>query len=129
MQLVVLYLELDDFRIPWGFRLWRGKGNASPGALAMKLLRTLPKTLTARYRMMVLADSGFCSAEFLRGVRELGHHAVVGVRRDRRLADGRRIDKAAIRGEQVWLEGLEVPVYVAAYWLKKRDGVAGRSDS
>lgn len=123
VQLVVMYLELDGWRVPWGFRIWRGKDSASPAALALKLLRTLPKMLTARYRVMVLADSGFSSIEFVEGVRrELGHHAVVGVRRDRRLADGRRLDQAASRGERVFLDGLAVPVYVAAYWLKKRDG-------
>jgi hypothetical protein len=124
VQLVVLYVELDGWRVPWGFRVWRGKESASPAQLALKLLHTLPKVLTARYEVMVLADSGFCSAEFLRGVRwQLGHHAVVGVRKDRHLSDGRRIDKAGSRGERVFLEGLvEVPVYVAAYWLKKRDG-------
>jgi hypothetical protein len=121
LQLVVLYLELDGWRVPWGFRIWRGKDSASPATLALKLLRTLPKALTARYRLMVLADSGFCSVEFVEGVRRLGHHAVVGVRRDRRLTDGTRLDQAAIRGERVYLEGLSVPVYVAAYWLK-RDG-------
>lgn len=123
-QLVVLYVELDGWRVPWGFRLWRGKGNDSPGALALKLLRTLPRALTARYEVMVLADSGFCGAEFLRGVRrELGHHTVVGVRKDRRLCEGRRLDQAGSWGKQVFLEGLpEVPVYIASYWLKKRDG-------
>jgi hypothetical protein len=124
LQLVVLYLELDGWRVPWGFRIWRGKDSASPATLALKLLRTLPKTLTARYRVMVLADSGFGSVEFIEGVRRLDHHAVVGVRRDRRLQGGTRLDRATIRGEgsePVFLEGLEVPVYVAAYWLK-RDG-------
>lgn len=120
VQLVVLYLEVDGWRIPWGFRVWRGKDSASPGTLALKLLRTLPKALTARYRVMVLADSGFCGVEFIGGVRRLGHHAVVGVRRDRRLADGTRLDRADSRGACVYLEGLpEVPVYVAAYWLKR----------
>jgi hypothetical protein len=120
LQLVVLYLELDGWRVPWGFRVWRGKGGASPGALALKLLRTLPKTLTARHRVMVLADSAFCGAQFLRRVGELGHHAVVGVRRDRRLREGRRLDQVGSRGERVFLEGLpEVPVYVASYWLKR----------
>lgn len=60
LQLVVLYLELDGWRLPWGFRLWRGKGSASPGALALKLLRTLPKQITARHEeVTVLADSVF----------------------------------------------------------------------
>lgn len=121
LQLVVLYVELDGWRVPWGFRLWRGKGSASPGALALKLLRSLPRVLTARHEVMVLADSAFCGAEFLRGVRRLGHHVVVGVRKDRLLADGTRLDQAGIRGGPAWLEGSEVPVYVASYWLK-RDG-------
>ena len=122
LQLVVLYLELDGWRVPWGLRVWRGKGSASPATLALKVVHTLPKALTARYEVMVLADSAFCGVEFLRGVRELGHHAVVGVRRDRRLRDGRRLDQVDSRGERVFLVGLEVPVYVASYWLKKRDG-------
>lgn len=122
LQLVVLYLELDGWRVPWSMRVWRGKGSASPATLSLKLLRTLPKALTAHYEIMVLADSAFCGEEFLEGVRELGHHAVVGVRRDRRLADGGNLDGAGSRGDRVFLVGLEVPVYVAAYWLKKRDG-------
>lgn len=123
LQLVVLYLELDGWRVPWGFRIWRGKDSAPPGALALKLLRTLPKALTARHRVMVLADSGFASIEFVEGVRRLGHHAVLGVRRDRRLADGTRLDQTtATRGERVFLNGLSVPVYVAAYWLKRDNG-------
>jgi hypothetical protein len=115
-------VELDGWRIPWGFRLWRGKGGASPGALALKLLRSLPRVLTARHEVMVLADSAFLGVEFVRGVRRLGHHVVVGVRKDRLLADGRRLDHGGWRGGPAWLEGLEeVPVYVASYWLK-RDG-------
>ncbi len=47
--------------------------------------------------MMVLADSAFCGTEFLTGVRELGHHAVLGVRKDRRLADGSRLDRMGRR--------------------------------
>ncbi len=131
LELVVLYLELDGWRVPWGFRLWRGKGNASPGSLALKLLRSLPRTLTARHEVMVLADSAFCGVEFLRRVRQLGHHAVVGVRKDRLLADGTRLDRTGLRGkrqggQEAWLEGLEeVPVYVASYWLK-RDGARER---
>ena len=109
LQLVVLYLELDGWRVPWSMRVWRGKGSASPATLALKLLRTLPKALTAHYEIMILADSAFCGEEFLEGVRELGHHAVVGVRRDRRLADGGKLDGAGSRGEQVFLVGLKYP--------------------
>lgn len=139
LQLVVLYLELDGWRVPWGFRPWRGKGNASPGALALKLLRSLPKEITARHEVMVLADSAFCGVEFLRGVRRMGHHAVVGVRKERLLSDGTRLDrmdpprgkkrrgKKRQGGQEARLEGLdeEIPVYLASYWLK-RDGTRER---
>ena len=119
LHLAILYVELDGWRVPWGFRIWRGKGSASPAALALKLLHSLPRVLTARHEVMVLADSAFCGVEFLRGVRHLGHHVVVGVRKDRLLADGTRLDQAGIRGGPAWLEGSEVPVYVASYWLKR----------
>ncbi len=120
LQLVLLYVEMDGWRVPWGFRLWRGKGSASPGALALKLLCTLPKQITARHEVMVLADSAFLGVEFVRGVRRLGHHVVVGVRKDRLLADGTRLDRTPHRGGPVWLEGLEeVPVYIASYWLRR----------
>lgn len=124
LQVVILYLEMDGWRIPWGLRVWRGKGSASPAELAIKLLRSLPREIIARHEVMVLADCGFCGVEFLRGVRRLGHHVVVGVRKDRLLSDGRRLDQRAQAGkrpaERVWLEGLEeIPVYIASYWLKR----------
>lgn len=70
LQLVVLYLEVNGKRIPWGFRPWRGKGRASPSMLGLKLLRSLPKALTSTYEVMVLADSAFCSVEFIKGIRQ-----------------------------------------------------------
>jgi len=39
LQVVVLYLVVGDWRVPWGFRIWRGKGTKSPAALALALLR------------------------------------------------------------------------------------------
>jgi hypothetical protein len=60
---------------------------------------------------MALTDSAFCGAEFVRGVRRLGHHAVVRVRRDGLLSDGTKLNRMSHRGrrrgERVWLEGLE----------------------
>jgi hypothetical protein len=53
-------------------------------------VRRLPKTLTRRFQVMVLADTAFGSVEFLQGSRKLRNHAVVGVRRDRKLVDGRK---------------------------------------
>ncbi len=33
LHLVVLYLVIGERRIPWSFRVWRGKGHASPAQL------------------------------------------------------------------------------------------------
>ncbi|MEM9090980.1 MAG: hypothetical protein AAGC93_19825 [Cyanobacteria bacterium P01_F01_bin.53] len=38
LHLFVLYLVIGKRRLPWSFRIWRGKGTASPSQLACKLL-------------------------------------------------------------------------------------------
>jgi hypothetical protein len=75
LHLVVMYLVVGDLRMPWAFRPWRGKGTTTPAQLGLKLLRTLPKQLCHRFRVQVLADTGFSSVEFLEGVRKQGFHA------------------------------------------------------
>ncbi len=102
-----------------------GKGSASPNALGLKLLGTLPKALTARYEVMVLTDSAFCGVEFIKGVRKLDYHVVVGVRKDRRLQDGTNLQQLSYRGERVWLKVLDVGVYISSFWLK-REGAKER---
>ncbi len=42
LHLVVLYLVIGSVHFPYGFKVWRGKGTASPSELALKLLRSLP---------------------------------------------------------------------------------------
>ena len=114
-RIVCLYERhgYNDSRPPSSLRTVRPYAKLLPALLAEDHARTLspcPRPRAAR-----------ASVEFIEGVRRLGHHAVVGVRRDRRLKGGTRLDQTAIRGEQVFLEGLAIPVYVASYWLKKRD--------
>jgi hypothetical protein len=36
---------VGDWRVPWSFRVWRGKGHPSPAQLACKLLATVPQSL------------------------------------------------------------------------------------
>ena len=89
--------------------------------LGVKLLRTLPANLKSRYKIRVLADAGFESVEFLRAVRKLGFHAVVGIAKNRNLQDGRKVNQLKYRGEQVLIEGFREPVCISWVWLK-RDG-------
>jgi hypothetical protein len=115
VHIVVMYLLAGPLRIPWGCRVWRGKGEASASELAVTLLRNLPQALLY-LDPLVLTDSGFGNTIFLAGVKQLGLDAVVGMRRDRRLQDGRAITQVR-SGESVFLKDLPFPVTVARYHL------------
>jgi len=91
LHLVVLYLVIGERRIPWSFRIWRGKGHSSPPQLACKLLATVPKSVVKGRRVIVQGDSEFGTVEFLAAVRRRRWRAVVGLRNNRRLQDGRRL--------------------------------------
>ncbi len=123
LHLVVLYILLGQQRVPWGFRVYRGKGELSPIELAQRLVATLPKTLTQHYRLRILADSAFGSIDMLQWVKARQRtQAIFGVRSDRRLADGRHVANVPSRGQQVYLQGLDFPVTLSWYWLERDDG-------
>ena len=46
LHVVVLYLQVGRLRMPWGMRVWRGKGTASVSVLGLRLLASLPQQLT-----------------------------------------------------------------------------------
>ncbi len=119
LHLVVLYLVVGHFRVPWGFRVWRGKGNPSAPQLAIRLIDTLPQPLVSAFRIIILADTAFGSVEFLNAMRKRCHSVIVGVRYDRKLADGRQVCDLAKKGQQVRLEGLSFPVTIAWLYLKR----------
>jgi len=118
LHLIVLYLVVGHWRIPWSFRVYRGKDTRTPAQLGLRLIGQLPKSLTRRYRVMVLADTGFGSIDFIEGVRKLHHHLIVGVRCDRLLADGRSVAGLHKAG-QVQLKGLSTNVTIAWFYLKR----------
>ena len=122
LHLVVLYLVVGRWRVPWSFRVWRGKGTPSPAQLAFKLVKGVPKSLTKHFQVMILADTAFGSARFLHGIRKLKYHAITGVRYDRLLVDGRCLKQLHKRGQQVRLVGLKFPVSVSWYYLKRDRG-------
>lgn len=122
LHLVVLYIALGHWRLPWGFRVYRGKGHPGCVQLALRLLNTLPKSLQKRYQVLVLVDTAFGSIKFFQQVRRMKFHVIAGLRTDRRLANGTRLSQLKTRGQQVYLEGLSKPVTVSWYWLKRDDG-------
>lgn len=122
LHLVILYIVVGQWRLPWSFRVYWGKDTLSPAELGLRLVKSLPKSLTARFEVLVLADTAFGSNEFVTRVRRLKHHALVGVRCDRKLEDGRSVTQLHKRGQQVQLAGFKFPVHLSWYYFKREDG-------
>ena len=122
LHLVVAYLVVGRWRVPWSFRVWRGKGTLSPAQLGLKLVKCLPKKLTKHFQVMVLVDTAFGSVEFLHGVQKLKHHVIAGIACTRKLTDGRCVARLHKRGQQLHLHGLKFPVSVSWYYFKRDDG-------
>jgi len=125
LHLVMLYLVVGEWRVPWSFRVWRGKGHPSPVQLACKLLATVPKSLVKGRIVLVQADTEFGTVEFLKAVRQRSWRPIVGMRSNRKLQDGRCLKdlyRHAQRGLQVDLEGIDYPLTVSWFWLKRAEG-------
>lgn len=125
LHLVVLYVIIGNWQVPWSFRVWKGKGQPSPVQLACKLLRTVPKSLVKNRTVIVQADTEFGTIEFLNAVHRRSWRAVVGVRCNRKLKDGRRLKdlyRHAKRGLLVQLKDLDYPLTLSWFWLKRADG-------
>ena len=121
-NVVMLYIVVGQWRMPWGFRIYRGKDTLSPADLGFRLVKGLPKTLTKHFEVLVLADAAFGSNHFITKVRQLKHHALVGIRCDRKLEDGCSVAQLHKRGIQVRLSGLKFPVHLSWYYFKRSDG-------
>ena len=126
LHIVMLYLVIGGWRVPWSFRIWRGKGYASPSQLACKLLTTVPIALSQHRRVIVrfryrVWHGGVSPC----GAKALFPHAVVGMRCNRRMQDGRTLKqlyRRGQRGQQVHLVGMTNPVTVSWFWLHRADG-------
>ena len=123
MHLVVVYLCCGQQRVPWSMAIYRGKGTTSPAQLALQLIRQLPAVLQRHYFVQLLADGGFSSKEFLRGLKRLAIPAVVGCSRSRCLQDGRKLYQLSRRGQQVYLRDLSFPVWVSWLYQKQPNGL------
>jgi hypothetical protein len=123
LHIVVLYLVVGKWRIPWNFRVWRGKGTTSPAQLALRMVRHLPQELTKQFQVKILADTAFGTKEFINGIRKLKYHGILGIGCNRLLIDGRPVKHLCRRGQQVRLEGLDFPVTLSWYYFKTDKGV------
>ena len=124
LHIVMLYLVIGQWRVPWTFRIWRGKGYPSPSQLACKLLTTVPAQLSQGRVVIVQADTEFGTVEFLKAVRQRAWRAFVGMRCNRRMQDGRTLKqlyRKGRRGQQVHLVGMTHAVTVSWFWLKRAD--------
>ncbi len=99
-----------------------GLDTPSPAELGLRLVKSLPKTLTDLFEVLVLADTAFGGNEFVTQVRCLKHHALVGIRCNRNLEDGRSVAQLHKRGQQLRLSKLKFPVHVSWYYFKREDG-------
>jgi Transposase DDE domain len=125
LHVVILYLVMGDWRLPWSFRIWQGKGHPSPSQLACKLLQTMPRWLHQGKPVMVLADTEFGTIDVFTAVHQRSWRAVVGVRHSRKLEDGRSLKqlyRQGKRGQQVYLQGIPFPLTVSWFWLKQQGG-------
>lgn len=122
LHIVVVYLVVGKWRIPWSFRIWRGKGTSSPAQLRLKLIKRLPQSLTQRFQVIILADTAFGSKEFLHGIRRLKYYAVTGIAISHKLTDGRLLKHLHKQVQQVNLVGLKFVVTISWYYLKRNNG-------
>lgn len=122
IQLVVLHVCMGGLSFPLGYRVYLGQGQSTPVDLALDLLAAFPP-LRWSSRTVVMADAGFGSAAFLQGCTELGFkRLLVGIRCDRKLGDGRRLEQLKARGERVVLHDLpELPLYLSWCDVKREE--------
>lgn len=74
--------------------------------------------------MIVLADPEFGTVEFLKAGQKRRWRAVVGMRCTRLMENGKPLKslcRQAKRGQQVRLVGMDAPLTVSWFWLKRSD--------
>jgi hypothetical protein len=125
LHLVIIYLEIGNWRVPWSFRIWKGKGHPSPSQLAYKLLTDVPLDIIKGRTVIVQGDTEFGTVAFIVAARKRGWRAIVGIRRNRKLDDGLTVQQLygnGKRGQLITIEGIEEPLTISWFWLKRSDG-------
>jgi hypothetical protein len=47
--------------------------------MALRMVRNLPKDLTRKFQVKILADTAFGTKDFINGIRKLKYHTAVGI--------------------------------------------------
>lgn len=106
IQLVVLHACVGKLSFPLGYKIYKGKDTTSVVSLALELLEAFPASLWTS-RVVVMADAGFGSNDFIQGCIALGYkRLLVGLRNNRKLIDERQLNQLKKRGELHRLKGL-----------------------
>lgn len=123
IQLVVLHACVGGLSFPLGYWIYLGKGKSTPVDLALELLMQFPASGWSS-QTVVMADAGFGSSEFICGCGQLGFtRLLVGIRYNRKLTDGRRLEQLGELGEQVALHDLNnVPLWLSWCDVKREGG-------
>ena len=124
VHLVVLYICCGDLRLPWSFLIWRGKGQPSPTQLALKLLKGLQAEVRNSSKTIhLLADGGFSSKDFIKGVIALKFAGFIGMRGDRKTTRGQKLREITTSGRKIQLHDLPgVDLWVSWVWLPAKKG-------
>lgn len=119
VHIVLLYVCCGELRLPWSFAIWRGKGTPSPAELALRLVRQLPLEIRKQSKQVhLLADAGFGTENFIKGVVGLGLEATIGMRADRLTTEGKHLNELTMQEKRVQLKGLEgIDLWVYWVWL------------
>lgn len=121
IQIVVLHACMDGLSFPLAYKIYEGKGKASVAELAFELLAAFPAS-TWSSSVVVMADSGFASHDFIKGCNSLGFkRLLVGIRCDRKLSDGRRLDQLKRRGDEHQLHDLDQAVWISWCDVKREE--------
>lgn len=77
----------------------------------------MPSILTKYWKIYVLGDTAFGTIKLITKIRhDSSCHAFVGIAKTRKLQDGRKVSEIKTRGQQVYLNGLDIPVFLSWVW-------------
>ena len=79
-------------------------------------------SLKKSFQIYILGDTAFGTIKLITKIRtHNSFQALVGIAKTRKLQDGRKVSEIKTRGQQVYLNGLNIPVFLSWVWLKRDD--------